>query len=74
MDNLQQRYREISVYLKRRRRRFVVDFQYLTEGIRVEDAWYPAVKMQWVEGFTLNEFLCDRARQPRDPGTALPVQ
>jgi hypothetical protein len=61
VDNLQQRYREISEHLNRRKRRFVVDFQYLPEGIRVEEAWYPVLKMQWVEGFTLNEFLRDRA-------------
>jgi hypothetical protein len=61
VDNLQQRYREISEHLNRRKRRFVVDFQYLAEGIRVEGAWYPVLKMQWVQGFTLNEFLRDRA-------------
>jgi hypothetical protein len=61
VENLQQRYKEISEHLNRRKRRFVVDFQYLAEGIRVAGTWYPVVKMQWVEGFTLNEFLRDRA-------------
>ncbi len=59
VENLQQRYQEISKHLNRRKRRFVVDFQYLREGIKVEGEWYPAVKMQWVEGFTLNAFLRD---------------
>jgi hypothetical protein len=57
VDNLQERYKEICAHLNRRKRRFVVDFQYLPEGIRVCGNWYPVVKMQWVEGFTLNEFL-----------------
>jgi hypothetical protein len=61
VENLQQRYKEISEHLNRRKRRFVVDFQDLPEGIRVAGTWYPVVKMQWVEGFTLNEFLRDRA-------------
>src|SRR5262249_28155724 len=29
-------------------------------GIRIGDDWYPVVKMQWVEGFTFNEFLRER--------------
>ena len=37
-----------------------MDFQYLEEGIKVEGVWHPVVKMQWVEGKTLNEFLRDR--------------
>jgi tetratricopeptide (TPR) repeat protein len=63
IENLQLRYKKISEHLNRRKRRFVVDFHYLAEGIRVAGAWYPVVKMQWVEGFTLNEFLRDRAGQ-----------
>jgi hypothetical protein len=59
VENLKVRYREISAHLEGHRRRFAVDFQYLEEGIFVSGAWHPVVKMQWVEGFTLNEFLRD---------------
>jgi hypothetical protein len=35
----------------------MVDFQYLDGAIRATGQWYPVLKMDWVEGFTLNEFV-----------------
>jgi hypothetical protein len=60
VDNLQLRYQRIAEHLEEHKRRFAVGFQYLQEGIKVGSDWFPVVKMQWVEGFTLNEFLRDR--------------
>ena len=34
-----------------------MDFSYLEQGIRVAGQWYPVLKMQWVEGLTLNQFV-----------------
>jgi hypothetical protein len=65
VQNLTQRYKEISAHLARRRRRFAVGFQYLEEGVQIGGAWYPVVKMQWVEGETLNAFLRDRVGNAR---------
>jgi hypothetical protein len=62
--DLQERYREISDHLDRHKRKFAVEFVYLPEGIRINGSWYPILKMRWVEGFTLNEFLRDQAGQP----------
>ena len=59
--DLRDRYRQISDHLDRQRRKFAVEFVYLPEGIRIGGASYPILKMRWVEGFTLNEFLRDRA-------------
>ena len=59
--DLQERYRQISDHLDRQRRKFAVEFVYLPEGIRIGGASYPILKMRWVEGFTLDEFLRDRA-------------
>jgi hypothetical protein len=59
--DLQERYAAISAHLERARRRFAVQFRYLEQGIKVKGAWYPILKMRWVEGFTLNEFLKDHA-------------
>jgi regulation of enolase protein 1 (concanavalin A-like superfamily) len=56
---LRERYNEISKYLHQTNLPFMVDFQYLEEGIRVRGGWYPILKMQWVEGFVLNEFVRD---------------
>lgn len=59
----QQRYAQIDKHLKVARRRFAVEFGYQAEGIKVGDAWFPVVKMRWVEGHTLNEFLRDHVHQ-----------
>lgn len=63
--NLRERYREISGHLKQVRLPFTVDFTYLEEGIRVRGAWYPILKMHWVEGLTLNQFVKDYLDRPQ---------
>jgi WD40 repeat protein/regulation of enolase protein 1 (concanavalin A-like superfamily) len=57
VPGLRERYAEISKYLRQANLPFMVDFQYLQQGIRVRGEWYPILKMQWVEGFVLNEFV-----------------
>jgi hypothetical protein len=57
VPGLRDRYAEISRHLVEARLGFMVDFSYLEQGIRVHGEWYPILKMEWVEGFTLNEFL-----------------
>lgn len=52
-----QRYRHIAAYLEEARLPFTVDFQWLEEGIRAGGASYPVLKMRWVEGLTLNQFV-----------------
>jgi hypothetical protein len=59
--DLQERYALISQHLERVRRRFAVEFRYLDQGIKVKGEWCPVIKMRWVEGFTLNEFLREHA-------------
>ena len=48
---------EISRHLSQAKLPFMVDFTYLEQGIRVAGRWYPVLKMQWVEGLTLNQFV-----------------
>jgi alpha-beta hydrolase superfamily lysophospholipase len=57
VHGLHERYQAISDHLRSSQRAFMVEFYYLERGILVKGAWYPVVKMRWVEGFTLNEFL-----------------
>ncbi len=54
---LRERYQEISTWLRKGKLPFTVDFSYLEQGIRVAGKWYPVLKMQWVEGLTLNQFV-----------------
>ena len=43
----------------------MVDFTYLEPGIKVRGLTYPVLKKDWVEGFTLNEFVKEHADQPQ---------
>src|SRR5258708_10145871 len=64
IPGIRERYKEISAYLKQTPLPFMVDFSYLEQGIRVRGDWYPVLKMQWVEGFNLNQFVKDNADKP----------
>ena len=60
------RYQHISTHLQRARLPFMVDFRYLDQGIRVHGEWYPALKMDWVEGgIPLNQFVEQYLNRPR---------
>jgi formylglycine-generating enzyme required for sulfatase activity len=52
-----ERYAAVSDQLRQARLRFTVHFQYLEQGIRVAGRWYPILKMDWVDGLLLNEFV-----------------
>src|SRR5262249_18702412 len=57
VPGLHERYQAISDHLVDEQRAFMVDFRYLEEGIRIGDEWFPILKMRWVEGPTLNDFV-----------------
>lgn len=61
-----ERYREISSYLDQVRLPFAVDFQYLESGIRIGNRWHPILKMRWVEGVTLNQFVEKYVDKPKN--------
>lgn len=64
VPGLRERYAAISRHLAQAQLRFIVDFTFLERGIRVLGRWYPVVKMQWVEGLTLNAFVRQYADKP----------
>jgi serine/threonine protein kinase len=51
------RYPRIAEALRRARLPFTVPFEYLKRGVMVRGKWLPALKMQWIEGQTLNRFV-----------------
>jgi hypothetical protein len=57
-------YREIAGRLAEARLPFLVDFALLEQGIRVCDAWYPVLKMPWVEGRLLHQAVRDHLDRP----------
>ena len=50
----QERYNQMSDYLKREKPPGFVEFEYKARGIRVKGHWYPIVKMEWVNGDSLS--------------------
>ena len=60
----QQRYGHLDEYLRQSRPPVFVRFEYLEQGIRVKGAWYPVIKMSWVEGDRLDRFVENHLRSP----------
>ena len=63
----ERRYEALARYLERHRLDALVPFTYLPRGIRVDGRWFPALKMEWVEG----EPLDARVRKLGDDAAAL---
>jgi hypothetical protein len=61
---LRRRYHAISEHLRQTQRAFMVEFHFLDEGICIRGQWHPLVKMRWVEGLRLNEFVREHLTKP----------
>jgi hypothetical protein len=61
---LERRYAAISKKLASLHSPYFLDFQFQPQGIRVDGAAYPVVKMAWARGTTMGEFLEDNLRNP----------
>jgi hypothetical protein len=55
--DLRDRYAKISGFLRWRKLKQMVGFDYVPEGIRVRGSWHPVLKMEWVDGDTLNAWV-----------------
>jgi hypothetical protein len=69
IPGLRERYAEISKCVISAQLPFMVEFKFLEQGIKVRNQWYPVLKMDWVEGLTLNEFAKNHADKPQDLST-----
>jgi hypothetical protein len=56
-DTIQQRYQSILNYPSYHQSPYFVPFEFIQEGIKVDDQWYPIVKMEWQEGQTLDDYI-----------------
>lgn len=61
--NLEQRYGVISNKLKLLRSIYFVDFEFQSNGIRINNNTYPIVKMAWADGQTMGEFVESNYRE-----------
>src|SRR5262249_40495518 len=64
IQDLRERYKEISKYLRWHKVKQTVGFEYLQEGIRVRDAWHPVLKMEGVDGDTLDRWVDKHVDDP----------
>jgi hypothetical protein len=62
-DDRQRRYQAVSVYLDKHRTGYTVGFEYFEHGIYVNSGWFPALRMDWVEGETLGSWLIERLKK-----------
>jgi hypothetical protein len=59
------RYTEVSAYIRTHPASFLVDCDYIVpRGIMVDGRWYPVLKMDWVEGQTLDKFIDKHVSEP----------
>ncbi len=61
----QRRYAIIDQYLRSVRLLAMVGFEFLPQGMRIAGNWYPVLKMEWVEGQLLNEYVAAHLQQPQ---------
>jgi hypothetical protein len=66
IDGLQLRYRAISDHLHKQKAvlPFTVEFEFIEQGIKVKGEWFPIVKMRWIDGTPLNEFVKQNVDKP----------
>jgi len=65
IEDIRDRYAKISGYLKGNRTKHMVHFDYVNQGIRVRGNWHPVLKMEWVDGDTLDVWI---EKHLGDPG------
>ena len=66
VPGLQDRYRRIATHLEQARLPFTVDFQYLEQGLCIRNERFPVLKMRWIEGLTLTEFVEEHLDRPQN--------
>ena len=63
VTNQQQRYDALSQHLHGIWLPALVDYAYLPQGIRVRGQWYPVVRMAWIAGKQMYQYIEDHLRQ-----------
>jgi hypothetical protein len=58
------RYEQIDAYLRQVNLPYFVEFKYLENGIRIRNNWLPILKMEWIDGVTLNKYLYQIRESP----------
>lgn len=62
--DVEQRYDEISKYIMGDDLPYTVSFEYQRRGVLIRGEWFPILKMDWVEGKTLERFVEEHLNNP----------
>src|SRR5262245_45395494 len=57
VKGLRERYAAIDRHLREVKLPVTVGFRFHAEEIRIRGQWFPILQMEWVEGFTLSDFI-----------------
>lgn len=57
IKDLEYRYKILARYICSDDLKYTVDLEYLPEGVRVGEQSYPVLKMEWVDGLTLDRYI-----------------
>ena len=57
IQDLQKRYQAIGNFFAKTPSVYFVDAKYLAEGIKINGKGYPIIKMHWLDGTTLDNYL-----------------
>ncbi len=63
-EDQEARYRAISAHLKRANLPYMVDFDFQPAGMRVKGKAYPLLKMAWIDGEPLDDYIEGHLSQP----------
>lgn len=58
IGSLKNRYEKIVESIKNVHLDFLCDFEYIETGIAVDGVSYPITRMQWIDGFTIKDYIC----------------
>ena len=62
--NQLKRYSAIGAHLSQVKPWWATDFQFLPNGIQVDNKWYPILRMNWVNGLTLTNWINNNINHP----------
>lgn len=65
LQDRQMRYEAISKYIQEQMPPWAVPFEFVADGINIDGQSYPIVKMEWVRGMTLGNWLESCLDQPQ---------
>lgn len=65
VGNAKIRYKKISTYLKQIGLPYFVNFEYVSEGVLINNTKYPITRMEWADGVSLRKFIEQNLRNPR---------